>query len=201
MRYHLRKVTSSGMSWDLLTAYFGQTIGRVEGGCSVRGKTVCGSDNPLYFFCCLKCFHHSLEDEGEEEGVRLSPWCTPMRYSMVTCVSPLSMRTEKWVYIRSFVLIIQGGVFINNEKHQSMVNGIEGLHQVYEDGEGFEAVLFAELEGGFERKNGVGAGFLLEATALILEAIVAHIRIHAMYNDGSEDIVRAVEETDGSPVV
>ena len=155
------------------------------------------------FFCFLQRFHRCLKYKDEKK-----------RGEIVTLVYPGQVLDGEFIlsffnnqresFVHTFDCVAHAGgkaIFLENEEEEIMVDRVEGLDQVNEHDEGLEVVLFSGLEGGFEGEDGVRAGFVFEATTLSLEAIVAHMSIHAMRDDGSEDFVCAVEEADGAPVV
>jgi len=62
-------------------------------------------------------------------------------------------------------------------------------------------VFSAELDGGFEREDGIGETFALEAFALLLHTIISDVGAHAVCNDGGKGFVGDVDDADGAPVV
>ena len=82
-----------------------------------------------------------------------------------------------------------------------MIDCVECFDEVYEDHMGFKVVFSAELDGGFQREDGVGASFSLKAAALFLHAIISDVGVHAVCNDCGEDFVCHVEKANGVPVV
>jgi len=62
-------------------------------------------------------------------------------------------------------------------------------------------VFSAELDGGFEGEDGIGATFALEAAALFLHTIIFDVGAQTVCDDHGKDFVGDVKEADGAPAV
>ena len=82
-----------------------------------------------------------------------------------------------------------------------MANCIESLYKVDADNEGFESMLFLELEYVFKGEDGVVTAYILETAALGFQTVIANVWVHLIQNGVGVDFVCAIEETDGAPVV